>query len=141
HDFRMAARVGSRRPFYATALGKAIAAFLTGSELRGLFEDLPTPFVAPTPNSIHNLRGLREELHTVRARGYAIDNEEAVLGARAIAAPIFNGKGKVEGAISVSGPTIRIPEQRIPAIAASVAQAADSVTRLLGGDPEISRQK
>src|SRR5437016_3912860 len=123
HDFRMAARVGGRRPFYTTALGKAIAAFLAGSELKALLENLPTPLEAPTPNSIHDLPRLREELDTVRTRGYALDNQEAVFGARAIAAPVFNGNGKVEGAISMSGPYIRITEQRIPAIASSVVKA------------------
>ena len=41
----------------------------------------------------------------------------------------------------MSGPYIRITEQRIPAIASSVVKAADSVTGRLGGNPDISRQK
>src|SRR3989442_2759556 len=40
HEFRMAAKVGSRRPFYVTALGKAIAAFLAKDKLETLLKNL-----------------------------------------------------------------------------------------------------
>src|SRR6266404_3463403 len=66
HEFRMAAKVGSRRPFYVTALGKAIAAFLAQDKQESLLQNLPTPFELPTPNSIQDFVRLREELSDVR---------------------------------------------------------------------------
>jgi DNA-binding IclR family transcriptional regulator len=139
HEFRMAAKVGSRRPFYLTALGKSIAAFLVEEKQKSLMQNLPMPLETPTPNSIRDLPKLREELGLIRARGFALDNEEAVVGVRAVAAPIFKGSGEVQGAISVSGPVSRISNERIPRIASTIMRAADSVTLRLGADPQVSR--
>jgi DNA-binding IclR family transcriptional regulator len=139
HEFRMAARVGSRRPFYLTALGKAIAAFLTEENLEALLKNLPMPLQSPTPNSIRDLGRLKAELDLVKARGYAIDNEEAVVGVRALAAPIFKGTGEVKASISLGAPSDRIPDGRVSSLASSMVKAADSVTIQLGGDPNVSR--
>jgi DNA-binding IclR family transcriptional regulator len=81
HEFRMAAKVGGRRPFYVTALGKASAAFLAKDDLEALLGSLTIPLEHSTPNSIQNSVRLRQELNAVRLRGYVVDNEEAVLGA------------------------------------------------------------
>jgi DNA-binding IclR family transcriptional regulator len=139
HEFRMAAKVGSRRPFYLTALGKGIAAFLTQENLETLLQNLPMPLQSTAPNSIRDFSRLREELDLVKVRGYAIDNEEAVAGVRAIAAPIFKGTGEVKASISLSAPSGRIPEERVSSLAASIVKAADSVTIHLGGDANVSR--
>jgi IclR family acetate operon transcriptional repressor len=68
-------------------------------------------------------------------QGYALDDEEAVLGARCIAAPIFDASGKVLGGISVSGPLTRITEEKIPLFAGIVKKAARSVSGRLGYQP------
>jgi len=139
HEFRMAAKVGGRVPFYLTALGKGIAAFLSPENLEALLQNLPMPLQSRAPNSIRDLALLREDLDSVRERGYSIDNEEVVAGVRAVAAPIFKGTGEVKAAISLSAPSSRIPLERIPSLASSVIRAADSVTIQLGGDPNVSR--
>lgn len=141
HEFRMAAKVGSRRLVHVTALGKAIVAFLPLAERESLIENLPMPLETPTKNSIPDLLRLRNELDLIRSRGYALDNEETVIGVQAVAAPIFSGKGNVEGSLSVSGPVIRITEERIASIMPSVVKAADTITSRLGGDPHIARLK
>ena len=139
HEFRMTGKVGSRRPFYLTALGKAMAAFLNRENLETLLKNLPMPLDSPTPNSIHNLSQLKAELNLVKRQGYAIDNEEIVAGVRAIAAPIFKGTGELKASISLCAPSSRIPDERISSLAASIVKAADSVTVQLGGDPNVSR--
>lgn len=139
HEFRMSAKVGGRRPFHLTALGKAIASFLSEESLGDLFRNMTMPMEGPTPNSIRDLATLRSELNTARERGYAIDNEEVVVGVRAVAAPVFNGSGTVKASISVSAPASRIPDERIASLASSIIKAADSVTIRLGGDPNVLR--
>src|SRR6266540_2298358 len=139
HEFRMAAKVGRRLPFYLTALGKGIAAFLPQGDLETLLQNLPKPLESRTPNSIRDLTVLREDLDRTRERGYSVDNEEVVVGVRAVAAPVFKGTGEVKASISLSAPSGRIPEERIASIAASVVRAADSVTIQLGVDPNVSR--
>jgi IclR family acetate operon transcriptional repressor len=61
-----------------------------------------------------------------------LDDEEAVLGARCIAAPIFDAGGKVIGAVSLSGPLTRITAEKIAPLGALVKGAAQSISRRLG---------
>jgi len=68
----------------------------------------------------------------VKARGYAMDNEEAYLGSRCFAAPIFEQGGKVVAAISVSGPTSRVTREKVPLFAGAVTLAARTISRHLG---------
>ncbi|WP_231186550.1 IclR family transcriptional regulator [Haladaptatus sp. DYF46] len=97
---------GKRVSLHATALGKAILAFLPESRTDAIFERTGLP--ARTPKTITDLDELRTELATVRERGYAVDDEERVRGVRCLAVAIKNENGQVIGAISVSGPVSRI---------------------------------
>src|SRR5207237_6428676 len=57
HEFRLASRVGTRRPVHATSLGKAICAFLPEELLKRTLEGLVLPSL--TPNTV-----IRSEEHT-----------------------------------------------------------------------------
>jgi DNA-binding IclR family transcriptional regulator len=76
---RLAAGLGRRMPASCTALGKAMLAELDPADVRARIEALPT-FPVLTPNSKRNLAELMEDLDTVSARGYAIDDEENSVG-------------------------------------------------------------
>lgn len=134
YALRMSDRVGSKAPFHATATGKAISASLREEEVRRMAEHMG--LVSLTPNTITEFPRLMEELARVREQGYAVDNEESILGARCVAAPIFNMFGRVEGAISLSGAKHRFPDERIPAIAEDVKKAAATVSKKLGYIPQ-----
>jgi IclR family pca regulon transcriptional regulator len=96
--------VGSRLPAYATAMGKAILAFLDEEESRKLIDQMNLmPF---TPQTITTKKVLRKELQIIRQKGYAINNQETFLGIRALAAPIFVDD-KVEAALGISFPINR----------------------------------
>jgi len=97
--------VGSRLPAYSTAMGKAILAFMDQKESKRIVNQMN---LAPlTPYTITNKKTFWKELQETRLRGYAVNNQELVLGLRTLAAPIFN-EGKVEAAIGVSFPIYRI---------------------------------
>ena len=130
HTFRLASQNGARRPLYCTALGKAILAYLPAEETDELLRSLI--FERQTPRTLTQPAKLKRDLAKSRMQGYAIDNEEAVLGARCIAAPVFDATGKVVGAISISGPLIRITTEKVSALAALVKEAAHSISRRLG---------
>jgi DNA-binding IclR family transcriptional regulator len=86
-----------------------------------------------TPKTITNPEELRRHLLFVRENGYAIDDEENEEGIRCVAAPIRNGNGKVEAALSISGPTTRITLKRIETELKSLAcQTASSISAQLG---------
>ena len=51
---------------------------------------------------------------------------------RCIAAPVFAVDGKVVAAIGVTAAAVRMPEKRIPEVAAKVRAIATEASRLLG---------
>jgi DNA-binding IclR family transcriptional regulator len=127
HTFRMVSEVGRRRPLYCTALGKAILAYLPPEQQRKIIS--ATHFERFTAHTLCSAEALNKDLHKVHRRGYALDDEETVIGARCIATPILNGDHKVIGGISVSGPIVRVTKRQIPLFAALLRSAADEIAR------------
>ena len=76
---------------------------------------------------------MQAELERIRKQGYAFDDEEHAPGVRCVAAPIFEESGRALAAISLSGPTARITDDRVPILGARVAEAARQITADLGG--------
>jgi DNA-binding IclR family transcriptional regulator len=142
HGLRMAARVGGRDYLHSTALGKAMLAFLPPAERDRLLQasrELP----ARTERTITDPVTLRAELERVRERGIAEDHDENEVGARCLGAPIFDHRGMVAGAISVSAPDSRLDDARAAEVAVAVREEAAAVTRRLGGRMEtkvVSRE-
>jgi len=108
---RVVSRVGTRFHPHATALGKAILAYLTPEQLDAIYpqEELP----AFTPNTITSKKALIRHLEEVRERGYALDLEEQEEGVRCVGVPIFDYTMKVIGGLSISGPVTRFTEKRL----------------------------
>jgi DNA-binding IclR family transcriptional regulator len=130
HAFRLVSKIGMRRPLYSTALGKALLAFAPDEERTHLFSSLN--FQAMTPRTITNLMELKRELANVRHQGYALDNEENVMGARCIGAPILNAHREAVAAISLSAPITRIGTEKIEMFAVAVKEAAAEIATRLG---------
>ncbi len=127
---RLDAELGSRRPFNATAIGKAHLAYLPDDELARLHA--AGAFVRSTPRSITGLAALRREVAKVRKLGYAVDNEEFAIGIRCVAAPIFDHAGRVVAAVTVSGPSNRVLLDVIPVHAEHVRACTARISAALG---------
>lgn len=130
HAFRMASHAGMWRPLYCTAMGKVLAAWLPADDRKHVLSSLR--FERVTPHTITQIARLEKELEKVRQSGYAIDDEEAVLGARCIAAPVLLAKGKAAAAISISGPTTRIDRAKMSAFVTAVRGAARAISIRFG---------
>lgn len=76
---------------------------------------------------------LAADLTATKARGYAFDAEEKNDGMRCIAAPVFDMHGEPIAGVSISGPSARIPDERIDSLGASVKETASKLTAALGG--------
>ena len=124
----MAARVGGRDYLHSTALGKAILAFLPPAERDHLLH-APGGLPARTERTITDPAKLRAELERVRERGIAEDRDENEVGARCLGAPIFDHRGVVAGAISVSAPDSRLDDARAAEVAVAVREEAAAITR------------
>ncbi|MDR1678074.1 MAG: IclR family transcriptional regulator [Deltaproteobacteria bacterium] len=103
---RMDSGVGTSCPPHATALGKAILAFLPEADFANISSTLC--FQNMTPNTITSLEKLNKEMVKIRKQGYAVDNEELALHLYCIAAPIFDLNGYPSFALSISGPVSRV---------------------------------
>lgn len=130
YALRMSDQVGSKSPFHATSAGKAIAAYLPEDRVDALLAE--RGLTRETPNTIVDERLFRRELAAIRARGYAVDNEEITQGARCVGAPVFDMFGHVAGAVSISGAVHRFPDDRLAEIAGSVVQAGQAISRKMG---------
>lgn len=119
--FRMSAMVGSRMPIANTSLGKALLAYAAEHDLDEVFDTL-------TPSE---LRKMRAEMEIVKRRGYATDQEENEPGVACIGAPILNEGGVSIGAMSISGPSVRIQKQERE-IGTALAATCRDISRQLG---------
>src|SRR5262249_14436100 len=86
-----------------------------------------------TERSIVRPGELFRELGNVRRQGYALDDEEARLGLRCVAAVVVNDCSEPFAAISVSGTAARLTDERLPEIGAIVHQVAAELTAELRG--------
>lgn len=128
---RMVSSIGRRVPLHCTGTGKALLAFLPGSEVdrvvsRGL--------ARYTDNTITTPEDLRRELARIRADGYAVDRQEFEMGVKCVGAPVLNLDGRAVAAISIAGPAARMTDERIPSLAEMVKAAAEGISRDLHGD-------
>jgi DNA-binding IclR family transcriptional regulator len=121
--------VGAVLPLHATALGKAVLAHAGDVAEHDVLEGELPKLTGRTLSA----PALRAELAEVRARGYAVEREEAVLGEASVAAPIFSRRGTVVGAIGVFGAPERILDANgDPKPSGLVVEAARAISRELG---------
>jgi DNA-binding IclR family transcriptional regulator len=127
---RVVQLVGARRPVHCTALGKVLLAWLPAAEREHLVAGLQ--FEKFTPKSIVQRTDFERELRRVRTAGYAIDDEEFIVGVRCMAAPVFDEAGEVTMALSAIGPKQRMTHQRLRECRPLVLEGA----RKLGARPQ-----
>ncbi|WP_051389557.1 IclR family transcriptional regulator C-terminal domain-containing protein [Bradyrhizobium sp. Ec3.3] len=128
HSERSNARLGALKPMHCTSQGKSILAHLSDTQLEFA---LRTELAKFTDNTICDPEQLRAHLAVVRARGYAIDDEEIILGTRCVGTAILDPGGKPLAAISVAGPTFRITAQRAEQLGQELVEVAKRISDLL----------
>lgn len=125
----MRSEIGKRMPAYSTATGKAFLAHLPAGRVSdAIARGLPRR----TANTITTADDLLAELATVREQGWAVDNVENEDGVRCVGAPILDHLGAVVAALSVSGPTMRVTEDRVPELGAQVKAVAEEISHRIG---------
>jgi len=130
HMLQTLQRIGKIAPLHGTGVGKCLLLGFDESRLEELVRKQGLP--ALTPNTIHSLEDLKQELETVRRRGWAVDNEECEIGARCVAAPIRDYTGRIVAAISTSGPVFRMTQEKIEYMKVRITRAAEDISRRLG---------
>lgn len=129
-SFRLAERIGGSDPLHSTALGKAQLAFLPPEEVRRLMKEWGMKKY--TEHTITTVSVLNSELKRVRADGYAVDNQESMLGAFCVAAPILDSNQSPVAAISVAGPILRFNEAHLQPTSLALLKAVSQIQKKLG---------
>jgi IclR family KDG regulon transcriptional repressor len=128
---RVVTRVGSRLPAYCSAAGKAQLAYLNEEELDNYFADKEIRRF--TQNTVTDVDELKRELKKVTELGYSIDNEELDTGVRCVGAPVRDYTRRIVGAVSISGPSMRLSLERIEKELVPLAkEAAEQISVKLG---------
>jgi IclR family acetate operon transcriptional repressor len=127
----MMSRVGRTAPSYCTGLGKALLAAHDGDPVTLLVER--GELQRFTKNTLCEPNALRTELARIRRRGYALDLEEHEPGVRCVAAVVPGPDGRAAAAISIAGPSQRMPKELLEGgLAAAAIAAAHEIGRRMG---------
>src|SRR6478735_2897528 len=111
--------IGQLTPLHCTSSGKVLLAHLD-----------------PAPRADTAAARLEEQLARVRETGYATAVEEYEVGLNAVAAPVFDRSGQVIAAVSVSGPSYRLDEQRIRHVVGPLLASTAEISRRMGHRPQ-----
>src|SRR5882672_10851973 len=111
---RSLTKVGGRVAKVASGVGKAVLATYSDEDVSAILHHHGMPRL--TEKSIVRPSELFRELQVIRRQGYAVDDEEACMGLRCIAAVVYNDCSEPLAAISVSGMTSRLTDDRLPRV-------------------------
>lgn len=121
--------VGRYMVVHATSVGKALVAHLPKEEVEAILKEHGLP--KRTAKTISTRAKFLLELERVRVQGYAVDDEENNLGARCVAAPVFDSLGEVQASVGVSGTTGQIDRRHLPRVAEMVKEAGRKISQHL----------
>lgn len=121
--------VGTRAALHVTAAGKLFLLEDGFARLRDYAKR--TGLAAKTKNTLSGLPLLERDLERIQRQGWAVDNEEAEIGVRCVAAGIRDDSGTLVAALSLSTPADRMKVQWGPLI----KETADRISRNIGHRP------
>jgi DNA-binding IclR family transcriptional regulator len=130
HSVQLVARVGSRMPAHATAVGKIMLSALSDGEIERLYEGHELRALAP--NTLTTLPALLAQLAAARRSDIAYDDAESGAGAHCVAAPIRDHSERIIAAMSVGVPTDRHSAERMGELTVLVRDHAAQLSRTLG---------
>jgi len=130
HYLKLDQPVGRTDPLHCTALGKILLSGLSDPELQTYLKS--TRLLPYTKKTITDPEVLLGVIRNVRKQGYATDFEELGEGIHCIAAPIRDHTHKVIAAISISGPALRLKEQKMEELIGSLIDTCKEISKKLG---------
>ena len=125
-DLKITAPIGTTMPLFAGAVGKVFLASMEEQHTRKIIESKGLPKF--TENSIVDPEQYYRELKRVREKGYAVDDEEYIMGVRAVASPIM-GLGQLKSAIWIVGFKADLDETKMGPHVRETRKAAEAISR------------
>jgi IclR family pca regulon transcriptional regulator len=121
--------IGTRFPALQTSQGKVLLAALDADRLAAVLAEPSRAALPPFPS--RDPDAVRAELTAVRARGWALADEELAPGIRSIAVPVRDAAGTVRAAMNV---TVHAAETSVETL------VGDHLPRLLHTAGEVSAE-
>ena len=125
-DLKITAPVGTTIPMLAGAVGKVFLASMDNGQARKIIESKGLPRF--TDNSIIDTDRYFQELAQVSEQGFAVDDEEYILGVRAVASPLM-GLGQLRSAIWIVGFKASLDDSKMKSLTADTLKAAREISR------------
>ena len=125
-DLNITAPVGSNIPLFAGAVGKVFLAAMDEEQATKIISAKGLPRF--TDNSIVDSKLYQKELKQVREKGYAVDDEEYIMGVRAVASPLL-GLGQLQSAIWAVGFKASLDDRKMKSIADETHLAANTISQ------------
>lgn len=119
--------LGKRLSLHSSSLGKVLLSWLPDEDVDRLIPQEVLP--VKTKTTIATRTQLKKELAIVRHQGWAFDNEEDYDGVSCISAPVFDKSNRVIAAISMSGVSFQVPNEKIPEFVELVKTAANMLSQ------------
>ncbi|MGH9937995.1 MAG: IclR family transcriptional regulator, partial [Blastocatellia bacterium] len=129
-DLRLVGPLGAEVHFHATAAGKAMAAFLPPARRAALLKE--AKLAQLTAKTLTKRTDVEQDWEEVRRRGFAANNEETIVGAVFLAAPVFDARQNVCASLSVGIPKARYSAELGKKIAEHLKDAARRLSETLG---------
>ncbi|MDQ0079270.1 IclR family transcriptional regulator [Arthrobacter oryzae] len=129
HALRREMHLGKLLPLHAGSAGRVLLAWdedLMDAVLRDPLESI-------TESTITSSEDLVTAVKTTRRDGFAITVGEREDGASGLSAPVFDSAAGLVGALTISGPTLRMPLETCEAWVEPLLATAEHMTRLIGG--------
>lgn len=128
---RALAKPGVKAPWTCSAVGKACLAFMARPQAEKLIQ--LAGITQMTAKSHVTEATLWPDLAQVQQNYFAFDDEEHSPGLRCVGSPLFDSQSNVIGALSISGPTVRLSQSSMTQVGKSVSRIARELTNALGG--------
>ena len=126
HPVHLLSHAGKKNPLHCTSTGQVLLAYQEQPTIEHVIERGLPSFTAKT---ITDPLKLKDLLHKIRTKGYAVSKEELHEGVVSISSPVMNRKSNIIAAVSIAGPSSRINDRTIPKFIKLVQQAAEEVMK------------
>jgi DNA-binding IclR family transcriptional regulator len=133
HEMKITSPPGTRLPLIAGATGKVFLSQLEEKKAKEVIQKIG--LVKFTSKSIVDQKKFFKEVEEAKKRGYAMDDEEYMLGVKAIAAPIQTSSPPL-AAIWVVGFTSSLNDQKMEKVISEIQKTAQEISRSMKGHLE-----
>ncbi|VEF49573.1 IclR family transcriptional regulator [Bacillus freudenreichii] len=120
-QIRREAGIGNRIPLHLGSSGRVILPYLNKNLQKQLLDHLP----------VKDRDTLQTKLDEILKTGYSINQEELTENVAALSAPVFGTKGKIIGAISISGPSFRWNKESMEPFIPLLLKTVESISKSL----------